>query len=145
MKRRHVRSTAPRSFGLGVRVEFLERRQLLSAAVDSRGSEIVTLFQAPRSAAELVAPSINRTDPADGATGVRRDTSVIAYPNLPNPNGVIDPASLSSSFCTKCNTSGSSFASVARSRCNIPAYPIADFADRRLDAREPLLARVFRT
>src|SRR6185503_11983978 len=97
MKRRQVRATGLRSSGLAVCLEVLESRQLLSAAVASSASDVVTLFQAPRSAAVLAAPSINRTDPADGATGVRRDTSVIAYPNLPNPNGVVDPASLSTS------------------------------------------------
>jgi hypothetical protein len=113
MKRGYVRSTARRSLGLGVCLEILESRQLLSAAVESGGSAVVTLYQAPRSAAALAAPSINRTDPVDGATGVRRDTSVIAYPNLPNANGVVDPASLSTSSVYLYKTSDSTKTHIA--------------------------------
>lgn len=114
MKRGNVRATGRRSSGLGVRIENLESRQLLSAAVNSSsGSEAATLYQAPRSAADLVAPSVNRTDPANGATGVRRDTSVIAYPNLPNTNGVVDPATMNSTNVYLYKTSDSTKAHIS--------------------------------
>src|SRR4051812_22460722 len=75
--------------GLSPRIEILESRQLLSAAVTSA---LDTAGLAPRSAADAAVqqPSVRATNPVGGSTGFDVNGFVVAYVNLPNVAGVTD-------------------------------------------------------
>src|SRR5262245_41066509 len=76
------------------RFEILESRRLMSAT-----SVVETVWQGPVHAAAVDAtrPSITTTDPAPGATNVRRDAFVAAYVTLPNVGHGVDEDTLTSS------------------------------------------------
>src|SRR4051812_20150740 len=81
------------------RIEILEGRQLLSAAVTSAldaaglSPRSAALTAAPRSAADEAAtasPTVRSTTPAAGSTGFDINGAIVAFVNLPNVAGVTD-------------------------------------------------------
>ena len=74
--------------------EILESRRLMSAS-----SLVESVWQGPVMAAAIDAtrPSVTTTDPAPGATNVRRDAFVAAYVTLPNVGHGVDEDTLTSS------------------------------------------------
>jgi N-acetylneuraminic acid mutarotase len=87
-----------------VRVETLERRQLLSTTSVSGPAYVwdapawhTSTSASPTQAALTTQPFVTASDPKAGQTGVRRDAFVAAYVSLPNVGAGVDPATLTSS------------------------------------------------